>query len=238
MSDNQIVDEGFEDLANLREFLAADTSVALGVETEEWPAGQEVDTPRANRFLRQLALLRDEERDVANQAAEEIMRVQEWRSERLRRIDARRHWLESALEAFARNRHEENGAKTFNLTNGTLRLRPSRSHVTVYNEGAFIAWALENAAELVRTTHTPAKDALAELPTSGWIATVDMGEFTERAATSPEYLPDAEAQRVEYMKLMHEIADAQCHRPMLDGTEVPGVLVVKPMLDNFTVTPK
>jgi phage host-nuclease inhibitor protein Gam len=231
----QSIDEAWDDLGSLRDYLAADVQVARGVETEDQPAGgQGLDPHRANRFLRQLSMLADEEREMTEQAQMEISRIQEWRTERQYRIDARRRWLEAALEAFARNSFEQDGAKTVNLLNGTLRLRPAREHVEMVNEELFIDWAVRNDLEhLVRTRREPAKHAIGALATAPEPANLDEieEEFNRDRAEGPQPVGV-------WLQLQSELADCELRRPIFDGEEIPGVLIARPLLDNFTVTPK
>ena len=209
-----------EDAADLAEFLAADVDVAIA-ETEYDPGGEPIDAPRANRFLRRLAILERAEREAEDQAQQEIARVHEWIDERRRRIDADRRWLESALEAYARNTHEQTGLKTFNLVGGTLRLRPARPNVVVVNEEALIAWAESNGLDaFVRVRKEVDKSAIQRQPTSHLDVVPVASEVGDEEA---------------YRAIQRQLVDCEAHHAIFDGEPIPGVVVATRLLDSFSL---
>lgn len=156
----------------------------------------------ANRLLWHLRRVQTEIRTVGDLYDAERARLDDWRQSRLEPLTGRAEGLERALEGWAR----ANGAKTTNLSNGVLRLRPPRSHVEIGDASAFTEWAL-HAGRYDLLSTTPAKVELARL-----------GRQPSDIMSGDEEDP------------------ARCEHVVTDeGELVPGVTVVTPLNDRFTL---
>lgn len=125
--------------------------------------GVTAEDREANRHLRAIAALRHELDRVDTIYGHELdrlrARLEERRSVILRRIA----WHEAPLIGLhaARLAVDPKGARSIELPHGTLRSRtPSKPSVHVVDDAAFVAWAEDNMAELVRRTPKPALDAV------------------------------------------------------------------------------
>lgn len=119
----------------------------------EAPAGVDV----ANGMLRTLGRLRRELTEAEELAAAEHARVDLWLSLQAKRIGDRTRWLETALALWhAGLLAEDKRRKTVQLPNGTLVARAQPYEWRF--EPEFLAWATENAPDLLRHKPAPAPE--------------------------------------------------------------------------------
>lgn len=109
------------------------------------------DDDHANRLLRALRRARDRKANVVEVAEAETTRILDWMDDRVATIDADIGRIEGQLQRY----HEavltqDARRKTIKLSNGTLKSTAQAPEWTYPDEAAFLAWARENAPELVR----------------------------------------------------------------------------------------
>ncbi|HEV2896118.1 MAG TPA: host-nuclease inhibitor Gam family protein, partial [Actinomycetota bacterium] len=111
----------------------------------------------ANRAMRQLAKVRRhlEEVDAAVRATAE--RAKAWADDEHRRAEFLVALLENRLEGFHRVRVERDGkdAITIRLEHGSLTSNAGQATWSYPDEDAFLAWARENAPDLVNQPEPP-----------------------------------------------------------------------------------
>lgn len=110
------------------------------------------DPDRANRILRRIARLDDNEQLVKVTVAGERDRINQFEADRLGTIERERAWLRDCLEGFSRQHFAATHEKSVKLPNGTLSLRKASSRTVVDDEAEAIAWAAVNQPEAVKTT--------------------------------------------------------------------------------------
>lgn len=91
----------------------------------------------------------------------ERARIDAWRARRVRRMLDEIAVLEANIERFALSRRLA-GQKSVDLPDGIVRTRTVAGKVKIEDEREFIAWAEENAADLLRTVVQVDRAALAE----------------------------------------------------------------------------
>ena len=155
----------------------------------DWDSPPEAprDADRADEQLRRLAKVRAEMAQIGDHAQAEIERIQEWHARRVEVLAGRERWLAEGLEMWHRAvLADDPSRKTISLPCGTLKSR-SQQPVWVFDDEVFIAWARENAPELVRVPEpkpqvdkAAAKKALhitsGDLPAEAALAITDDGE--------------------------------------------------------------
>jgi hypothetical protein len=121
-------------------------------------------TDDANRLLWHLRRATAEVSTVQALYDAERARMDTWLAERTAGPLARIAELERALDGWARMVHAADPkAKTWALSNGTVRVRPARASVEITDASFLIEWAKRTEAwELL--TLSPSKAALARLP--------------------------------------------------------------------------
>lgn len=85
------------------------------------------DAEAANRWLRRIARLDTDEREVKAVAFDEVERIEAWRDDRLAGIHRARAYAESVVEAWLRAHHASGGGQSVSLPNGTPSLRKAPS---------------------------------------------------------------------------------------------------------------
>lgn len=144
------------------------------------------DADEANRRLRRLARIRADIAQVEETAARQIDRINEWAERRYEVLHGRARWEQEGLEMWHRAvLADDPNRKTISLPCGTLKSRVQQP-VWVFDDEAFIAWARENAPELVRVPEpqvdkAAAKKALLALPEGGGEVITEAGEVVPGA---------------------------------------------------------
>ena len=122
-----------------------------------------VSTDDANRLLWHL---RQEKASIAHAQAlyqAEAERLGLWLVDRTEGAQRRVEALERTLEGWARMVHTADPkAKTFDLPNGVIRVRPARAHVEISDPDEMVRWAFA-AKRFDLLNITPAKGNLASL---------------------------------------------------------------------------
>lgn len=117
-----------------------------------------IDADRANGMLRTLGRLQRELDAAKEMATAEHARVDLWLTLEADRIGKRVTWLRSALELFhERLLREDARRKTVHLPNGTLAAK-AQPPEWQFDADTFIAWAVENAPDLIRQRPAPAPE--------------------------------------------------------------------------------
>jgi hypothetical protein len=202
--------------ADLAEWIAATVDLYPDDGGDAEPATI-LDLNEADRALRRLRKLADDEAEILEVASALIDDTVAWRDDRLYGIERARAWVERSLEQWMRARHAETGRKTVKLPAGELRLRAPRWSVHSDDADAspeLLKQLVEIDLSLVRIETSVARGAVtkvaepgprADVPVeSGWQAhlavTVDgqvlpgvylvrAVEDTFKAAPSPEKTP-------------------------------------------------
>lgn len=101
---------------------------------------------------------------IREQADEWRRRITEWERQQLRGPQERMTFFEAHLQDYAIRRREETAGKvkTVNLPSGKVSTTGSSPRPIVVDEEVFVAWAQENAPDLVRTKHEPAASKFSE----------------------------------------------------------------------------
>lgn len=93
------------------------------------------DATEAERYLRKLAHLAAEAREVEEVVKAERQRLDEWRSDRMTAMERADTWLRTALEGWFRDRQRAGGTKSLSLPSGTLRLRKASKRPVDFDPG-------------------------------------------------------------------------------------------------------
>lgn len=216
--------------------LGDDEFDAAGDETVEPPP----DAEHANRLLRAVRALDRQADEIERVSRDEIERISAWRDDRLAGLLRRRSSIERALDAYMRALNRLNPKrKTEKFPNGTLRLRAPRTSVDVYDTAAFSKWwrervRFEVGEFIVEHLSDPGAHNVEAL-------TAEVVELV--LSRSPVVSVDVKPSRTGLAQLTagpkidaaaHD--DADVHALVLDGEAVPGVALVKPTVDSFSVT--
>jgi len=155
-----------------------------------------LDADTANRMLRRLRRLNEDQRQIDEIAESEIARIRQWQQDRSSGVENARQWLLRSLEGFARASFARNGVRTLNLPNGKLSLRKASKRTIVVDPEAFLTWATANGREeyLRRPQPVPNLAGLAKLETSTFLP---QGEVETAHVVLPdgEIIPGVVAQR-------------------------------------------
>lgn len=180
--------------------------------TDEPATPQVIDDNQANRALWTLRRLTAEGADVDRLYAAELARLNEWRQRRSQVLDAHRDRLEQAVSGWALAVNADDPKrKTFDLPNGTVRIRPRQPKVEVDGSQESLALLAKDRPGWVRTKLEPEKAAIKK----GVVARQDDGPVM----SAPEGWAAYEA---------------------LDGPggePVPGVTVLVPVGPSVTIQP-
>lgn len=121
--------------------------------------------------LRRLARLRRLMAENDALAAVEIERVRAWVAGENARLERQATFYEQALTAFhAQLLDGDPKRKTINLPAGSLKARKHPDSVVVLDAEQFVAWALDERPELVRTKVEPNKSEIKRLLSVGPLA--------------------------------------------------------------------
>lgn len=121
----------------------------------EQPAEPPQDADEVNRRLRRLAKIRADMVTLADLAMAEVERINEWHARRVQVMQGQERWLLDGLEMWHRAvLADDSSRKTISLPCGVLKAT-KQLPVWDFDEPAFVAWAQEHAAELVRTPPAP-----------------------------------------------------------------------------------
>jgi phage host-nuclease inhibitor protein Gam len=130
------------------------------------------DEVHADRWLRKLRRIEERAQRVRDVAQAERELIDEYERAELAKVDHDRAWLTESLRQYHRARlTDDPKAKTIRLPNGTLKAR-AQQPLWEYDESQFIAWALDNRAELVRqiVQERPDKTAVRDQVSDGHLA--------------------------------------------------------------------
>lgn len=158
-----------------------DLDNAVGIEEvpDELLAGEPVPVPdadAANRLLRRLNRLDDNQHMVESTVQFELERIRTFQDNRMGQIARERAWLERCLEGFARQHFAATHEKSVRLPNGTLKLAKPSKRLVVDDEQSAIKWAEENCPDAVKTSLLKSK--LPGQPTGGTTQETEDGEVT------------------------------------------------------------
>lgn len=189
------------------------------------PEAPTMDDDLANRLLRRLRRQEIQRSEVQAVARAERDRIDAWERDRIETIDADVAGLERLLEGYMRAVLERRKLKTLNLPNGTLRLRAASAKVTISDEDAFLAWAIEQAAISAGLSPGETRDALAALERSTLL----------RSKVEPAKDGIKRATKVGPQRSIHE--DLELLAAVIEaddaGEVVPGVLIERSTREAF-----
>lgn len=224
------------------------------VDPDEAPTGVDrvlawsvCDTGSAEYAMRSLAHAEARLVELTTDAERFHEQIDRWLAGEAKRPRQASNFFEGQLEAYARRRREEDGAKTLNLPSGsvTSRLNPARPEVPKDAEEVFIEWA--RTTPMVKPKWSP---VMAEVKKRVTFATVRVPDFghepfelvpwpdADGAITAWVALPRDTAE--EHLKGWREIPALDLPNfhdevwPICEGQRVPGVVQV-PAEVTFTV---
>jgi hypothetical protein len=179
---------GLSDIAaSLDAAMIDDDEPDYDTEPEPIPAG---DLDRANRMLMRARTLDRELADAEYLAAENIARIDAWRSEQRARHAARRAWVDTALEGFHRAvLAADPKRKTLELPAGKLTARVA-DRWTVTDPPALVEWAVIHDRESIVRRRDPEVDRVAMKKalapgTEGRAVDIESGEFVPGVTVEP-----------------------------------------------------
>ncbi len=194
-------------VADLEEFVAGGPEPET---TEEWTTPV-VDEEQANRFMRRLRWVTKERTKIKAVATAEVARINLWADDRVSGLDRAEMSLKRALEGWTRLNFARTRRKSFPTPHGTLKLTAPHSRIEIVDEDAAVTWCRDNE-RLELTKLTVAKSHITEALKSEALAEgkVDEAWQSERAEQAVEIVTS-------------------------DGEPIPGVRVVTPLDDTFSV---
>ncbi len=211
----------------------------LGDDDMDLDADETIPPPRdaehANRLLRVVRGLDREAEEIERVARDEMRRIESWRDDRLTGLVKRRAAVANVLADYVRALNRENPKrKTVKFPNGTLALRAPRASVDVTDRAKFDTWWRENVRSEVAQYVRDVLDV--DDVDESKIAEIVELVLSRSPLVSVKVEPSKSglAQLAKGPAIGDDVPDA--HALLVDGEPVPGVALVQPTVDAFSLT--
>lgn len=158
-------------------------------EISEFPQTQTpfvVDTDaKAEWAIRKLSAVRKRIAEAEQIAKDEIYRVEQWLESQKKSLSNDAEYFEALLITYGERCRTVDNRLTVSLPHGKIKSRATKAKVSVNNEEEFIAWAKDNAPDLLRVKESVNVGELNKLIDGDVVVTAD-GEVVPAVSVIPD----------------------------------------------------